>query len=65
MIVYAEKIKSIIIEKVHTDDNLANITTKPLTGATFRKHRDAILGTPSTARPLSFLPCNCISPPLA
>ena len=52
MIVHVEKIKSIIIEKVHTDDNLADITTKPLTGATFHKHRDAILGTPPAAHPL-------------
>ena len=44
MIRYAEQTRSIHINKVHTDENLADITTKPLTGAPFLRHRAAILG---------------------
>jgi hypothetical protein len=44
MIRYAEQSRSILITKVGTADNLADITTKPLTGAPFFKHRAAILG---------------------
>ena len=59
MIVYGEKIKSIVIDKVHTDksdDNLADITTKPLTGPAFHKHRDAHSGPSAVILFLQLLP---------
>ena len=44
MIHYAEKCKAIYLKKFPTADNFADITTKPLTGAPFFKHRLSILG---------------------
>ena len=49
MLRYAEKSRSILITKVPTGDNLADITAKPLTGAPFLKHRAAILGVNANA----------------
>ena len=44
MIHYAEKCKAIFLQKFPTADNFADITTKPLTGAPFFRHRLSILG---------------------
>ena len=46
MIRYAETSNAIRLIKFPTEDNFADITTKPLTGAPFEKHRAAILGLP-------------------
>ena len=43
MMRYAERHGGIFLVKAPTADNLADITKKPLTGATFYKHRAAIL----------------------
>ena len=42
MIRFAEKSKGIFLTKVTTEENLADIITKPLIGATCIKHRAAI-----------------------
>jgi hypothetical protein len=44
MIHFAEKCKAIFLIKYPTADNFADITTKPLTGAPFFRHRLSILG---------------------
>ncbi len=44
MIHYAEKCKDIFLIKYPTADNFADITTKPLTGGAFFRHRLSILG---------------------
>jgi len=46
MIRRAEKSSAITLIKHPTAENFADITTKPLTGAPFSKHRASILGIP-------------------
>ena len=46
MLRWAERSRTLRLEHIHTLDNCADIMTKCLTGAAFRRHRATVLGLP-------------------